>query len=93
LRACAVPETPHGDASADASPANAQELFDVAHHEWELLDRGDDDAGPLACERLGELFGALVDLLDDAVGVLVLADRLLQLPVTSCRFRCLLRVP
>ena len=54
---------------------------DVTHHERELLDRGDHDARPLAAEGLGELLGVAVDLLDDAMGVFELVDRVLQLPV------------
>ena len=65
----------------DDGVAAVLELLDVAHHERELLDGGDDDPGPLTGERLGKLLGVLVDLLDDAVGVLELVDRLLQLPV------------
>ena len=53
----------------------------MLHHVRELLDGGDDDAGPLAGERLGELLGVLVDLRHDPVGALELVDRLLQLAV------------
>ena len=45
------------------------------------MQRRYDDAGGLAGERLGELRRALVYLLDDAVGVLELVDRVLQLLV------------
>ena len=53
----------------------------MAHHERELLQRGDDDPGLLPGQRRGELGGVLVDLLDHAVGVLELVDRVLQLAV------------
>jgi hypothetical protein len=65
----------------DHGVAARRQLLDVLHHVRELLDGGDDDAGPLPRQRLGELLGVLVDLLDDAVRVLELVDRLLQLPV------------
>ena len=58
------------------------EILDLVQDEGELLERRyDDDAGGLAREGVGELRRRLVYLLDDAVGVLELVDRVLKLPV------------
>ncbi len=58
-----------------------RERLDLVQHERELLQRGDDDPGLLPGQRVGELAGVLLDPLHDAVGVLELVDRVLQLPV------------
>ena len=65
----------------DDGVAAGGEVLDLVQDERELLQRGDDDAGGLAGEGLRELRRALVYLLDDAVGVLELVDRLLELLV------------
>ena len=57
------------------------EALDLLGDERELLERGDDDAGLLARQGVGQLLGVLVDSHHDAVGVLELVDRLLQLLV------------
>ena len=57
------------------------EALDLLGDERELLERGDDDAGLLAGQRVGQLLGVLVDADHDAAGVLELVDRLLQLLV------------
>ena len=61
--------------------AATHQLRDLVDDEGELLQRGDDDLRLGAGESIGELFGVLVDLGDDAVRVLELEDRVLQLPV------------
>ena len=63
-----------------ASPRSFGHLLELARDEREFLQRGDDDRHG-ALQRLGELARALVDLLDDAVLVLELVDRVLQLLV------------
>ena len=61
-------------------PALRQRL-DLVGDERELLQRRDDDPGLLTGEGVGELLAVLVDPHHDAVGVLELVDRVLQLPV------------
>jgi hypothetical protein len=58
-----------------------REAAHLLEHEGKLLQRGDDDAGLLASERLGKLAGVPVDLHHHAAGVLELVDRVLKLPV------------
>jgi hypothetical protein len=53
----------------------------LLHDDRELLQRGDDDPRLRAGQRLGELHGVVVDLLDDAVRVVELVDGVLELPV------------
>jgi hypothetical protein len=55
--------------------------FHLVERERELLQRGDDDAGLLPGQCVGELARVLVDLYDHAAGVLELIDRVLQLTV------------
>ena len=55
----------------------------LVEDERELLQGGDDDAGLLTGERLGELGGVDVDLLHDSVGVFELVDGVLELAVEN----------
>jgi hypothetical protein len=53
----------------------------LAHHNWELLQRSDDDPRLGTGQRTGKLSGIGVALLHQAVRVLELVDGVLELPV------------
>ena len=64
----------------DDGEALAAQLADLSGDDWELLEGTDDDRFALL-QRLLELLGGRVDVLDHTGGLLKLADRVLELTV------------
>jgi hypothetical protein len=61
----------------DHGVAAVREVGPALQNHGELLEGGDDDAGLLPGQGVGQLLGVLVDLLDHPVGVLELVDGVL----------------